>query len=84
MSANSTGPLKVTIGPSSNSATLQKFFVRWKRAIGNHVFCALRAFLKLEEKRSRGLIGSWYELKRHLIDQAVGDFIQQMAGQHSA
>jgi hypothetical protein len=37
----------------------EKFFVRWKRAIGNHVFCALRAFLKLEEKRSRGLISKW-------------------------
>jgi hypothetical protein len=62
----------------------EKFFVRWKRAIGNHVFCALRAFLKLEEQRSSGLIVNWYELKRHLIDQAVAAFIQQMAGQHSA
>jgi hypothetical protein len=62
----------------------EQFFVRWKRAIANHVFCALRAFLQLEERRSRGLIASWYELKRHLIDQAVGAFIQQMAGQHSA
>ena len=68
----------------SRSAMLQKFFVRWKRAIGNHVFWALRAFLKLQERRSRGLIASWYELKRHLIDQAVGAFIHQMAGQHSA
>jgi hypothetical protein len=63
---------------------LQKFFVRWKRAIRNHVFCALRAFLKLEARRFRGLIASWYGLKRHLIDQPVGGFIQQMAGQHSA
>ena len=60
----------------------EKFSVRWKRAIGNHVFCALRAFLKLEEGRSRGLISSWYEFKRHLIDRAVGRVIQQMAGQH--
>ena len=62
----------------------EKFFVRWKRAIGNHVFCALRAFLKLEEQHSRGLMASWYKLKGHLIDQAVGAFIQQMAAQHSA
>ena len=62
----------------------EKFFVRWKRAIRNHVFCALRAFLKLEARRCRGLIASWYELKRHLIDHAVGNFIQQMARQHSA
>ena len=58
--------------------------MRWKRAIGHHVFCALRAFLKLEERRCRGLIVSWYELKRHLIDHAVGAFIHQMAAQHSA
>jgi hypothetical protein len=56
---------------------------RTERAIGNHAFCALRAFLRLEGRRSRGLFASWYELKRHLIDQAVGAFIQQMAGQHS-
>jgi len=30
--------------------------VRWKHAIRNHVFCALRAFLHLEANRSRGLI----------------------------
>ena len=51
--------------------------MRWKQAIRNHVFCALRAFLQLEDKRSRGLISSWYEFKRHLADQAVSNFIRQ-------
>jgi hypothetical protein len=45
-----------------------------EKAIGNHVFCALRAFLKLEERRSRGLIASWYELIR------IGDRICNLAG----
>ena len=55
----------------------ERFLVRWKQAIRNHVFCALRAFLHLEVKRSRGLIASWYEFKRHLADQAITSFIRQ-------
>jgi hypothetical protein len=42
-----------------------------------HVFCALQAFVKMEERRSRGLIARWYELKRHLIDRGVGAFTPQ-------
>ena len=56
---------------------LQRFFVRWKHAIRNHVFCALRAFMHLEVKRSRGLIASWYDFKRHFADQAITNFIRQ-------
>ena len=55
----------------------ERFFVRWKQAIRNHVFCALRAFLQLELKRSGGLIASWYEFKRHVADQAITNFIRQ-------
>jgi hypothetical protein len=55
----------------------ERFLVRWKQAIRNHVFCALRAFLHLEVKRSRGLIASWYEFKRRLADQAITSFIRQ-------
>ena len=55
----------------------ERFFVRWKHAIGNHVFWALRAFMQLELKRSGGLIASWYELKRHFADQAITNFIRQ-------
>ena len=28
----------------------ERFFVRWKRAIRNHVFCALCAFMQLEAR----------------------------------
>ena len=62
-----------------------RFFVRWKRAISNHLFCALRAFLKLEQRRARGQIATWYQFKRHFADQAVTAFIQLMVKQpHSA
>ena len=55
----------------------EKFFVRWKGAIRNHLFCSLRAFVQLELQRWRGEIKSWYALKRHLADAAVTSFIHQ-------
>ena len=54
-----------------------RFFVRGKQAIANHVFCSLRAFLRLEAKRATGQITSWYQFKRHFADQAVTTFIQR-------
>ena len=57
---------------------VQRFFVRWKGAICNHVFWALRAFLKLEVHRSRGTISSWYQFKRHFADEALTAFIKKM------
>jgi hypothetical protein len=62
----------------------EEFFVRWKTAIRNHLFCALRAFVHLEVQRWRGEIKSWYALKRHLIDEAVTSFIQHRTRLHSA
>jgi hypothetical protein len=44
LSIGSTVQSRVTIGPITSSAMLQKCFVRWKMAIRNHLFCALRAF----------------------------------------
>ena len=62
-----------------------RFFVRWKRAISNHVFCSLRAFLKLEVHRFTGQISSWYQFKRHFADQALTTFIKKVANHpHSA
>jgi hypothetical protein len=48
----------------------ERCFVRWKTAIRNHLFCALRAFIPLELQRRRAEIKSWYSLKRHLADEA--------------
>ena len=57
---------------------VRRFFVRWKGAIHNHVFCSLRAFLKLEVQRARGTISTWYQFKRHFADQALITFIHRM------
>ena len=57
---------------------MRRFFVRWKGAIYNHVFCSPRAFLKLEMQRSQGTISSWYQFKRHFADQALIAFIKKM------
>ncbi len=54
-----------------------RFFVRWKGAIRNHVFCSLRAFFKLEVQRASGQISSWYQFKRRFADQTLTSFIQQ-------
>ena len=64
---------------------VRRFFVRWKGAIHNHVFCSLRAFLQLEVRRSQGTISSLYQFKRHFADQALTTFIKQMVKHpHSA
>ena len=62
----------------------EKFLVRWKTAIRNHLFCALRAFVQLELQRWHGQIKSWYSLKRHLANEAVTSFIQQRTRAYSA
>lgn len=62
----------------------ERFFVRWKQAIRNHLFCALRAFCQLEVRRWRGEIKSWYAFKRRLADATVIRFIQQRTRPHSA
>ena len=64
---------------------VRRFFVRWKGAICNHVFCSLRAFLKLEVQRFQGTISTWYQFKRHFADRALTTFIKKMAKHpHSA
>jgi hypothetical protein len=62
----------------------ERFFVRGKQAIRNHLFCSLRAFVELELQRWRGEIKSWYGLKRHLADAVVTNFIQQRTRAHGA
>ena len=62
----------------------ERFFVRCKQAIRNHLFCRLRAFVELELQRWRGEIKSGYGLKRHLADAVVINFIQQRARAQSA
>lgn len=62
----------------------EKCFARYKKAICNHLFCSLRAFVQLELRRWRGEIKSWYAFKRHLADEVVATFIQQRTHTFSA
>ena len=73
----STGAWSASTVPSKPVCHAERFFVRWKTAIANHLFCALRAFVHLETALWRDDLYRWYDLKRHLADQAVTNFIQQ-------
>ncbi|MEL6398670.1 MAG: IS701 family transposase, partial [Cyanobacteria bacterium J06626_4] len=48
-----------------------------KEAIHTHLFCALRAFIELELQVWHQPLGNWYELQRHLYQDAARQFILQ-------
>jgi hypothetical protein len=54
---------------------IEKFQVRGLNQINNHVFCALKAFVRLEFMRVNHLITHWYEVKRDLFIRSIRDFI---------
>ena len=58
-----------------------RFFVRWKRAIANHVFCSLRAFLQLEQRRFKGQISSWYQFSQAPLRRSSPDRLHPKDGQ---
>ncbi len=41
--------------------------VRDSYAIKTHIFCSLKAFVKLEFMRSEKIISNWYEVQRNLF-----------------
>jgi len=61
---------------------IEKFQVRSNRAIKNHIYCALRAFCKLEIMKSKQVIVNWYQVKRKLFNTIIAEFIREyrMAG----
>ena len=54
---------------------IERFYVRDEQAIRNHVFCALRAFCKLQTMCLQGLIKNCYELSRQLFVPVIRQFI---------
>ena len=58
---------------------IEKFQVRNGRAIKNHIYCAIRAFCKLEIMKSKQLIINWYKLKRNLFNELIATFINEYA-----
>jgi hypothetical protein len=58
---------------------IEHFQVRNENPIKNHIFCALRAFVKLELMRFNELITHWYEVKRDLYLNIIRNFIMDSA-----
>jgi hypothetical protein len=59
------------------ACNIERFHVRNKTAIKNHIFCALYAFIKLEAMRVQKLIVNWYQIKRQLFRKVIKEFIIQ-------
>jgi hypothetical protein len=54
---------------------IERFMVRETSAIKNHVFCSIRAFIKLELMRAEDLISNWYEVQRNLFKKVIREYI---------
>jgi hypothetical protein len=54
---------------------IERFQVRRENCIKNHVFCALRAFVRLEFMRFDKLIPHWYEVQKTLFMETIQKFI---------
>jgi len=58
---------------------IEKFQVRKEHQIRNHIFCALKGFVRLEFMRFEQTIAHWYEIKRDLFLAVIRKFVQQQA-----
>lgn len=54
---------------------IERFQVRNENPIKNHIFCALKAFVKLELMRFNKTISHWYEIRRDLYLDTIRNFI---------
>ena len=54
---------------------IERFQVRNEHPIKNHIFCAIKAFVKLEFMRFNKKITHWYEIKRDLYVKVIRDYI---------
>jgi hypothetical protein len=58
---------------------IERFQVRTEHRIRNHIFCALKAFVKLEFLRFSKTISHWYEVRRDLFLQVMRSYIMDPA-----
>jgi hypothetical protein len=58
---------------------IERFQVRRENPIKNHIFCALKAFVRLEFMRLHKIISHWYEIKRDLFIGAIRHFVVEYA-----
>lgn len=54
---------------------IERFQVRNEKPIKNHIFCSIKAFVKLEFMRVNKEILHWYEVKRDLYIKVIRDYI---------
>lgn len=58
---------------------IERFQVRNENPIKNHIFCALKAFVRLELLRFNQVISHWYELRKNLYLSTIRNFISDYA-----
>lgn len=61
------------------ACNIERFQVRNENPIKNHIFCAIKAFVKLEFMRFNKRILHWYEIKRDLYLKVIRDYIIESA-----
>jgi len=54
---------------------IERFQVRRENQIRNHIFCALKAFFKLEFLRFDKIIPHWYDVQKNLFVETIRNFI---------
>lgn len=54
---------------------IERFQVRNENPIKNHIFCALKAFVRLEFMRFDKIIPHWYDVQKNLFVEAIRNFI---------
>lgn len=60
---------------------IERFQVRNPKAVMNHVFCAIPAFIRLELLRAKQAIDNGYQPKRDLFVETLKRFISQQGTQ---
>lgn len=57
---------------------IEKFQVRKSHAIRTHIFCALKAFSRLEIMKVKQMITNWYQVQRQLFNEIIAEFIRNI------
>jgi hypothetical protein len=55
---------------------IERFQVRKSYAIRTHIYCALKAFCKLEIMKTKQIITNWYQVQRQLFNKIIAAFIK--------
>ena len=58
---------------------IEKFQVRNENPIKNHIYCSIKAFVKLELMRFNREISNWYEVQKELYVKVIRNFIIENA-----